>query len=46
MIDLEARIMRHEEQNQWMHHKMGEMMGSSETSMDEGSVGWRLEARR
>ena len=43
MINLEARIMRLEELIERMYHKMGEMMGSNETSMDEGSAGWRRE---
>ena len=43
MINLETRIMRLEEQTQLMFRKMGEMMGCSETSVDEGSAAWRCE---
>ena len=35
--------MRLEEQTQWMCHKMGEMMGFSETNVDEGVAAWRRE---
>ena len=40
MINLEIGL---DGQTQWMYHKMGEMMGCSETSVDEGSAAWRRE---
>ena len=43
MINLEAGHMRLEEQIQGMYHKMGEVMSSNETSMDDWSAGWRRE---
>ena len=43
MINLEARKMRLEEQTQWVYQKMGEMMGFSETFVDERGAAWRRE---
>ena len=42
-VNLEARIMRLEEETHWMYRKMREMMGFSETNVDEGSAAWRRE---
>ena len=43
MINLEPRIMRVEKETERMSRKMGEMMGFSETSVDERSAAWRRE---
>ena len=40
MINLEIGL---DEQTQWMYHKMGEMMGCSEKSVDKGCTAWRRE---
>ena len=42
-INLEARIMKLEEQTQWMFHKMGELMGFGETTLEEAGPPWRRE---